>query len=206
MMRTPPPRARMQRRWFVLGGIVLVLFISISSIVRFYTDLLWFDELDFTNDLLEDPVDAGRPSGSSAASSPGLIVLANLEIARRAAPRYRFAARRDGHRRAVPVGVPSIRAAGEHRHRASIALFTGLSTSAMWERFLLWRNACRSAFARRNLSGTTSRTTSSRSRSSGRSCRGCSVSRRVAAARRRRTPLQRLNPARGQPDPRRRLP
>ncbi len=135
-----PPRPRIQRRWFVIGGIVVVLFISISSIVRFYTDVLWFDELGFTNifwKILWTRVGVGIVGGAIA----GIVVLANLEVARRVAPQYRF----------VPAGgdvTEQYRAAFRPYARlaniviaAVVGLFTGLSTSGTWENYLLWRNA-----------------------------------------------------------------
>jgi hypothetical protein len=133
-------RPRLQRRWFVIGGIVLLLFISISSIVRFYTDLLWFGELGFTNvfwTILWTRVGVGVVGGLIA----GVIVLVNLEVARRGAPRFRFSA-------------PGVDLTEQYRSAfrpyarlanlvmaAVVAFFTGLSTSGAWDRFLLWRNA-----------------------------------------------------------------
>ncbi len=139
-MSRPAARPRVQRRWIVLAAIVLILFISISSIVRFYTDLLWFGELDLTGvfwKILWTRVGIGIVGGLLA----GVIVLANLEVARRSAPRYRF----------VTTGTDiteQYRSAFRPYARlanivlaAIVAFFTGLSTSAVWDRYLLWRNA-----------------------------------------------------------------
>jgi uncharacterized membrane protein (UPF0182 family) len=129
-----------QRRWFVIGGIALVLFISVSSIVRFYTDLLWFGELGFKDvfwKILATRAGVGVVGGLIA----GVLILITLEVARRAAPRYRFAVAgtdiaeqyRSAFRpyaRIANVGLAAI-----------VAVFTALSTSAGWERYLLWRNA-----------------------------------------------------------------
>jgi len=135
------PRPRIQRRWFVIGGIVLLLFISISSIVRFYTDVLWFDELGFTTvfwKILWTRVGVGLVGGALAA----LVVFANLEVARRAAPQYRFVTAGGGditeqYRTAFRpyARLASIVMA------AVVGLFTGLSVSGAWEQYLLWRNA-----------------------------------------------------------------
>ncbi len=134
-------RPRIQRRWFVIGGIILLVFISISSIVRFYTDVLWFDELGFTTvfwKILWTRVGVGIVGGAVAA----FVVFANLEVARRAAPRHRFVAAGGGditeqYRTAFRpyARLASIVVA------AVVGLFTGLSTSGAWERYLLWRNA-----------------------------------------------------------------
>ena len=139
-MSRPQARPRVQRRWIVLGGIVLLLFISISSVVRFYTDLLWFGELGFTSvywKILSTRVGIGVIGGLLA----GVIVLANLEIARRTAPRYRFVtAGTDIAEQYRSAFRPYARLANIVL-AAVVALFTGLSTSAVWDRFLLWRNA-----------------------------------------------------------------
>lgn len=139
-MRQPQARTRVQRRWIIIGAVVLVLFISISSIVRFYTDLLWFDELGFVNifwKILTTRAAVGAIGGLVA----GLLVLFNLEVARRTGPRYRFVTAgtdiAEQYRSAFRpyARIANLLLAGV------IALFTGLSTSAMWERYLLWRNA-----------------------------------------------------------------
>jgi uncharacterized membrane protein (UPF0182 family) len=135
-----PAGPRVQRRWIVLVVIVLILFISISSIVRFYTDLLWFGELGLTGvfwKILWTRVGIGVVGGLLA----GVIVLANLEVARRSAPRYRFAtAASDITEQYRSAFRPYARLANIIL-AAVVALFTGLSTSAVWDRYLLWRNA-----------------------------------------------------------------
>jgi uncharacterized protein len=139
-MRPPQARPRVQRRWLVIGGILLLLFISINSIVRFYTDWLWFQELKFTGffwSVLRARVGIGVVGGLVA----GLVVFANLEIARRAAPKYRFVTAgtdvAEQYRSAFRpyARLANILLAG------LIAFFTGLSTSAIWDRYLLWKNA-----------------------------------------------------------------
>lgn len=139
-MRPPQARPRVQRRWLIIGGILLLLFISINSIVRFYTDLLWFQELKFTGffwSVLWTRIGIGVVGGLGAF----LIVLINLEVARRAAPKYRFVTAgsdmAEQYRSAFRpyARLANILLAG------LIAFFTGLSTSAIWDRYLLWRNA-----------------------------------------------------------------
>ena len=142
-MRRPPttvPRPRIQRRWFVIGAIVLLLFISISSIVRFYTDLLWFQELHFAAvfwKILWTRIGVGVIGGLGAT----LIVFLNLEIPRRSAPAYRFVTAgsdiaeqyRSAFRpyaRLANIGISLL-----------VGFFTGLSSSAIWDRYLLWKNA-----------------------------------------------------------------
>ncbi|MEX0874226.1 MAG: UPF0182 family protein [Actinomycetota bacterium] len=138
-MRRPEGR-RIQRRWFVIGGILLLLVISVSSVVRMYTDVLWFDELGFTTvfwKILWTRVGVGVVGGAGAA----LLVFANLEVARRAAPHYRFVTP------GTDIAEQYRSAFRPYARLANIGLalvvgfFTGISTSATWERFLLWRNA-----------------------------------------------------------------
>src|SRR5687767_7320586 len=131
-MRQPPvERPRMQRRWLLIGGVVLVLFISISSIVRFYTDLLWFGELGFTSvfwKMLTTRLAVGAIGGVLA----GVILLINLEVARRSAPRYRFVtAGSDIAEQYRSAFRPYARLANLVM-AGLVAVFTGLSTSAMW--------------------------------------------------------------------------
>src|SRR5437879_3242523 len=134
------PRSRIQRRWIILGAILLVLVISVSSVVRFYTDLLWFNEVGFVKvfwKIIWTRAGIGVVGGLAA----GLIVLANLEVARRAAPRYRFVtAGTDLTEQYRSAFRPYARLANLIM-AAVVAFFTGLSTSAAWQRYLLWKNA-----------------------------------------------------------------
>jgi uncharacterized membrane protein (UPF0182 family) len=139
-MRQPPTRPRVQRRWLIIGGVAVLLFISGSTVVRFYTDLLWFDELGFAS-VFWKIISTRAAVGTVGGLVAGIVVLVNLEIARRSAPRYRFVTAgtdvaeqyRSAFRpyaRIASIGISAL-----------VAVFTGLSTSAVWERFLLWRNA-----------------------------------------------------------------
>jgi uncharacterized protein len=139
-MSRPAARPRVQRRWIVLGAVLLILFISISSIVRFYTDLLWFGEVDMTGvfwKILWTRVGIGVVGGLLA----GVIVLANLEIARRSAPRYRFVTSGNDVAEQYRSAFRPYARLANIILAAVVAFFTGLSTSAVWDRYLLWRNA-----------------------------------------------------------------
>lgn len=139
-MSRPQQRTRVQRRWIILGAIVLLVFISISSVVRFYTDLLWFDELGFTAiywKILWTRVGIGVIGGLLA----GVIVLVNLEIARRGAPRFRFVAGANDIAEQYRSAFRPYARLANIVLAAIVAFFTGLSTSAVWDRYLLWRNA-----------------------------------------------------------------
>lgn len=135
-----PTRPRIQRRWFVIGAIVLVVFISISSIVRFYTDLLWFGEIDLTAvfwKVMWTRIGVGAVGGIGA----GLIVLLNLELARRVAPRYRFVTTDSDLAEQYRSAFRPYARVANFALAAVVAFFTGLSTSAVWDRYLMWRNA-----------------------------------------------------------------
>jgi uncharacterized membrane protein (UPF0182 family) len=137
--RPPAPR-RSQRRWIIVGAVVFVLLVSLGSLVTFYTDLLWFREVGFAPvflTILWTRFGVGIAGGLAA----GIFVFANLELARRTAPRYRFATTGTDvaeqyrtlfrpYARWLNLGMAAV-----------IGLLTGLSTSTAWERFLLWRNA-----------------------------------------------------------------
>lgn len=133
-------RPRIRRRWIVIGAIVFLLFISVSSIVRFYTDLLWFDEVDLASvfwTIFYTRIGVGVVAGLFA----GLIVLVNLEVARRVAPQYRFVSGgSDLAEQYRSVFRPYARWANLGA-AAVVAFFTGLSASAAWDTYLLWRNA-----------------------------------------------------------------
>jgi uncharacterized membrane protein (UPF0182 family) len=136
----PQQRPRIRRRWFIVGAIVLIGFISISSIVRFYTDLLWFHELHFAAvfwKIVWTRVGIGVAGGVLA----GIVLFANLEVARRTAPRHRFVtAGSDLTEQYRSAFRPYARLANLVV-AAVVAFFTGLSTSATWQRYLLWKNA-----------------------------------------------------------------
>jgi uncharacterized membrane protein (UPF0182 family) len=124
----------------VIGGIVLFLFISLSSIVRFYTDMLWFGELGFLSvfwKILWTRIGVGLVGGIAA----GLIVFINLEVARRAAPRYRFVTPDTDIAEQYRTAFRPYARLANIVLALVVAFFTGLSTSAVWERFLLWQNA-----------------------------------------------------------------
>ena len=126
--------------------------------------------------LLEDPVDARRyrrrRRPARRCHRPGEP---RDRAPQRAAVPVRH--RRDRHRRAVPVGVPSVRAAREHRPRGDRRVLHGaVDVRGVGPIPAVAQRAGRSGSRRRSRSVTTWRTTCSRSRSSGRSSRGCSAS------------------------------
>jgi uncharacterized protein len=138
MMQTTRPRIR--RRWIVLAVLVVVLLVSIGSLVNFYTDLLWFDEVGFVSvfwTILATRIGVGVVAGVAAA----LVVLANLEVARRWAPTHRFVAPGADLAEQYRTAFRPYARLANLGAAAIVGLFTGLSSSAAWQTYLLWRNA-----------------------------------------------------------------
>jgi len=133
-----PPRP-MQRRWIVIAVIVFFVFVFGGSIIRFYTDLLWFGEVGLTSVFwvtLSTRVLMGVAPGAMAA----LFVFANLEVAYRAAPP---ATVRIGIRGITDQYRAMVRGRGRLLNALAAAVvgtLVGLSSSAFWDRYLLWRN------------------------------------------------------------------
>jgi len=132
--RRPP------RRWtlavLLLAFLVLV---AVGSLSRFYTDLLWFREID-KSDLFWGALRAKAVVGLLAGLGTALIVGVNLWMVERLAPRYGLTVvARPQVERARAVLAPYLRPL-----RIGIAAFlglvVGLQSAGMWQTFLLWRN------------------------------------------------------------------
>jgi uncharacterized membrane protein (UPF0182 family) len=132
--RRPP------RRW-TLAALLLafVALAAVGSLSRFYTDLLWFREVEKTSifwGVLRAKVLLGLLAGVGTA----LIVGVNLWLVERLAPRYGLAmVARPQVERARALLAPYLRPL-----RIGIAAFlglvVGLQASGLWQTFLLWRN------------------------------------------------------------------
>lgn len=119
---------------------VFLALVSLSSVVRFYTDLLWFHELKL-NAVFWRIVSTRLALGLVGGVVTAAIIYVNLEVARATAPKYRFVS---------PAGEVAERYRSMFQPYARwanigiaalVGLLTGLSTSAAWERFQLWRHA-----------------------------------------------------------------
>jgi uncharacterized protein len=132
--RRPP------RRWTL--AVLLLAFLALAavgSVSRFYTDLLWFREVDKTGifwGMLRTKAVIGLLAGLGTA----VIVGINLWIVERLAPRYGLTVvARPQVERARAVLSPYLRPL-----RIGIAAFlglvVGLQASGLWQTFLLWRN------------------------------------------------------------------
>jgi uncharacterized protein len=132
--RRPP------RRWTL--AVLLLAFLALAavgSVSRFYTDLLWFREIDKTSlfwGMLRTKAFIGLLAGLGTAT----IVGVNLWMVERLAPRYGLTAvARPQVERARAILSPYLRPL-----RIGIAAFlglvVGLQASGLWQTFLLWRN------------------------------------------------------------------
>ena len=132
--RRPP------RRWTL--AVLLLAFIALAavgSVSRFYTDLLWFREIDKVGlfwGMLRTKAFIGVLAGLGTAA----IVGVNLWMVERLAPRYGLTVvARPQVERARAVLSPYLRPL-----RIGIAgflgLVVGLQASGLWQTFLLWRN------------------------------------------------------------------
>jgi uncharacterized protein len=132
--RRPP------RRWTL--AVLLLAFLALAavgSVARFYTDLLWFREIDKTSlfwGMLRTKAFIGLLAGLGTA----VIVGVNLWMVERLAPRYGLTVvARPQVERARAVLSPYLRPL-----RIGIAAFlglvVGLQASGLWQTFLLWRN------------------------------------------------------------------
>jgi uncharacterized membrane protein (UPF0182 family) len=122
----------------LLVAFILVLALA-GTAARFYTDLLWFQELQQTGvfwGVLGTRIVLGLVAGLVSAA----VIGANLTIAERLAPRYRLVAvaRGPGDQYRALVG-PYLRPL-----RIGISIFLGLiiglQSSGLWETFVLWRH------------------------------------------------------------------
>ncbi|HET8788953.1 MAG TPA: UPF0182 family protein, partial [Actinomycetes bacterium] len=140
--RRPP------RRWTL--AVLLLAFLALAavgSVSRFYTDLLWFREIDKAGlfwGMLRTKAFIGLLAGLGTAA----IVGVNLWMVERLAPRYGLTVvARPQVERARAVLSPYLRPL-----RIGIAAFlglvVGLQASGLWQTFLLWSN--RVAFGQRD--------------------------------------------------------
>ncbi len=132
--RRPP------RRWTL--AVLLLAFLALAavgSVSRFYTDLLWFREID-KDSLFWGMLRSKFLIGVLAGLGTAAIVGVNLWMVERLAPRYGLTVvARPQVERARAVLSPYLRPL-----RLGIAAFlglvVGLQASGLWQTFLLWRN------------------------------------------------------------------
>jgi uncharacterized membrane protein (UPF0182 family) len=133
------PRRRPRRGIFVAAFFVLLL--ASGAIARFYTDVLWFQEVGFSS-VMWTTLGTQFGLGAALGVIGALVAWANLRLAQSVAPPYR---RMEGAGRIDPLD--------RYREafgpfvgwiRVGVALFVGfslgVSASTGWQEFLLWRN------------------------------------------------------------------
>ena len=124
----------------VVLGLVVVVLLSAFGVARFYTDVLWFNELG-VEEVLWRSLGAQFALGALAGLAMALLLFSNLWVAGRLAPTYLPSGRR---------GDPAERyreLIGPHLGRLrlwislGIGVLTGIGASTAWQRYLLWANA-----------------------------------------------------------------
>ncbi len=143
-MRVPTqerPRRRFRVRAWIIGLVIglLILLTSLRGLAGFYTDFLWFDEVGF-GDTWRGLLVAKIAPAVVFTVTFFVVMLANLTIADRIAPRHRAMGPEDElverYRRVV---APY---AGRLRLGISLffALIAGAGVSSRWEEWILFRN------------------------------------------------------------------
>lgn len=135
-------RGPSRRALIFLALLILVIVLAASS--RFYTDVLWFGEVGFS-DVLWTSLRTQFAVGIGVGVATALIVWLNLAIARRLRPGYRGMASIGGtdpferYRNAVLPYERALRLAAA----ILIGLLAGLAAAASWRSVLLWANRVR---------------------------------------------------------------
>ncbi len=135
------PRAN-RIRGVVIAVVVLVLFASLA-LARFYTDVLWFQEVELSS-VLWRTLSTQAILGAAGGLALALLVYINLVLAGRLAPAYRpprleVAGRPDPlerYRENIGPYLKWIRLAAS----LFVGLLLGLGASSGWQTFLLWSN------------------------------------------------------------------
>ncbi len=130
----------MNKRTIIIGVVIIVILALIAS-TRFYTDLLWFQEVGLTS-VLWKSLRTQFGVGAVVGLISGLIVFLNLWITGRVAPTYLTPSGEgrvdpfDRYRVLVRPFVPWIRLAVA----GFVAISAGVAASASWRTVLLWQN------------------------------------------------------------------
>jgi uncharacterized protein len=145
MRATPAERPRRPlglRGWLIGAAVVLIiLLLSLRGLARFYTDYLWFKEVGFS-DTWRRLLSAKAVPSLIFSTIFFVIMLVNLIVADRVAPRYRSAA---GPEDEIIERYRTYVAPYAGRLRVLVALFFALvmggGVSAEWRSWILFRNA-----------------------------------------------------------------
>src|SRR5437899_2186403 len=136
MAQRLPSRRRTRRIAFALAAVLLFFVLSISTIVRLYTDLLWYREVHFTS-VFFTMLRSESLLGIGLGAVFFLFCLANLFIVARLMPVYRLTVDPNDplnrYRSAALPYMGWIAAGGS----AFLAFLFGISASPMWDRLVL---------------------------------------------------------------------
>ncbi|MGH2757891.1 MAG: UPF0182 family protein, partial [Actinomycetota bacterium] len=136
-IRTRGPR-RPRALWIIVA--VVVLLIVLTSSTRFYTDILWFQELGIAS-VLWKSLSTQFGLGLAVGALTGLFVWANLRLTARLGPAYRAPAaqRMNDFERVREQLLPYVKWL-----RIGVAVFVGFSAGvgagSTWRTFLLYLN------------------------------------------------------------------
>lgn len=125
----------------IIIGVVIVVILALIASTRFYTDLLWFQEVGLTS-VLWKSIRTQFVVGLIVGLITGGIVFLNLWITSRVAPTYLTPSGEgrpdpfDRYRVLVRPFVPWIRVAVA----GFVAISAGVAASASWRTVLLWQN------------------------------------------------------------------
>jgi uncharacterized protein len=140
-MSSVPPRPRKR---FIVVGVVLFFLVAVLASARFYTDVLWFQEVGFS-DVLWTSIRTQALVGVGVGLAVAVLIWLNLWIAARVEPAYRISVA--SNRRSALDDLERYREAiGPYLRwiRIGVALFIGLIAGAgaasAWEKVLLWIN------------------------------------------------------------------
>jgi uncharacterized protein len=139
-IRTLPSRGR--RRGLIILLILVVLFLLLS-LSRFYTDVLWFQEVGLSSVLFKS-LSTQFTVGLVVGVVVAVIIYLNLWLAARIGPVYRLP-RADSPDRPDPVERYREMVAPYFRWlrlaiAAIVGLLAGLGASGAWQNYLLWAN------------------------------------------------------------------
>src|SRR5262245_15948991 len=144
-MRVPPVEHRRRplglRVWLIGAAVVLVvLLLSVRGLARFYTDYLWFKDVGFSGTWRALLAAKAFPALMFSAVF-FVLMLVNLIVADRIAPRYRSGGPEDEIIERYRGYVAPY--AGRVRVVVSLffALIMGSGVSAQWQNWILFRNA-----------------------------------------------------------------
>jgi hypothetical protein len=135
--------ARRQRRRFVLIAAIVVSLLAASSLARFYTDVLWFQEVGFES-VLWKSIGTQAVVGAVVAVIVAAVIWVNLVVAGRAAPAYGtfvVGGRQgiDPLERYREVLTPYLRWV-RILVALAVGVLAGIGASAAWRTVLLWMN------------------------------------------------------------------